>query len=87
MSEKATYDVGLRFTVDDALPPGRNVLHTALEAVRGVIVEASSAEEAEAHVDQIRVALECAADQRRFPRDVDDLGDGEAKDGPWHTTA
>ncbi|HTT29877.1 MAG TPA: hypothetical protein VMG37_15790 [Solirubrobacteraceae bacterium] len=64
MSQKLTFDVGLRFTVDDALPPARNALHAALQSVHAVTVVASSAEEAEAQVDQIRVALERAADQR-----------------------
>jgi hypothetical protein len=67
MSEKRTYEVGLRFTVDDGLPPRRSALHVALEKVRAVIVEVSSIEEAEAQVDQIRVALEYAADQSGIP--------------------
>lgn len=54
----ARYDVGLRFTVDNAVPPPRNAVHGALEAVRTVTVMASSIEQAEAHVDQIRLALE-----------------------------
>lgn len=63
MSEKRLYDVGLRFTVDDAVPPRRHALHAALEKVRSVTVAASSLEEAEAQVDQIRVALEYTADR------------------------
>jgi hypothetical protein len=63
MSETRLYDVGLRFTVDDSLPPRRRALHVALEKVRAVTVEASSLEEAEAQVDQVRAALEYAADR------------------------
>ena len=62
MSETGRYEVGLRFTVDDRLRPPRKALHGALETVRAVVVEASSVEEAEAQVDQIRVALEHEAD-------------------------
>lgn len=87
MSEKRIYDVGLRFTVDNARPPQRTALHSALEAVRGVTVEASSVEEAEAQVDQIRVALERAADQRGHPRVARRLGRGDAKDGSRNTAA
>lgn len=63
MSETALYEVGLRFTVDGRLGPPRKALHGALEAVRAVVVQASSVEEAEAQVDQIRVALEHQADR------------------------
>jgi hypothetical protein len=63
MSEVALYEVGLRFSVDNNLPPPRSALHGALETVRAVIVEASDAEEAEAQVDQIRLALEDYADR------------------------
>lgn len=63
MSETRLYEVGLRFTVDDSIPPRRHALHGALEKVRAVTVEASSLEEAEAQVDQVRVALEYAADR------------------------
>lgn len=63
MNKTALYEVGLRFTVDDRLSPRRKALHGALEKVRAVVVEASSVEEAEAQVDQIRVALEHEADQ------------------------
>ena len=64
MSETRLYEVGLRFTVDDRLRPPRKALHGALETVRIVVVEASSVEEAEAEaqVDQIRMALEHEAD-------------------------
>jgi hypothetical protein len=58
----ARYDVALRFSVDSAVPPPRNAVHGALEAVRTVTVMASSIEQAEAHVDQIRRALEQNAD-------------------------
>jgi len=60
----AKYEVGLRFSVDNAVAPPRNALHGALEAVRSVTVMASSIEQAEAHVDQIRLALEQNADGR-----------------------
>lgn len=63
MSETRLFDIGLRFTVDDALPPRRRALHTALEKVRSVSVAASSLEDAEAQVDQLRVALEYSADR------------------------
>ena len=63
MSETTLYEVGLRFTVDNRLWPPRTALHGALETVRAVVVEASSLEEAEAQVDQIRVALEHEADR------------------------
>ncbi len=62
MSETRLYEVGLHFTVDDGLGPPRKALHGALESVRAVLVEASSIEEAEAQVDQIRAALEREAD-------------------------
>ena len=58
------YEVRLRFTVDNALPPARNALHGAIEAVRRVTVMASSLEQAEAQADQIRLALEQKADRR-----------------------
>ena len=58
------YEIRLRFTVDNALPPSRNALHGAVESVRGVTVMASSLEQAEAHADQIRLALEQKADGR-----------------------
>ena len=64
MSEKALYDVQLRFSVDATHAPPRKALHGALETLRAVVVEASSIEEAEAQVDQIRVALEAQADDR-----------------------
>lgn len=64
MSETARYEIGLRFTVDNCLRPPRKALHGALETVRAVVVEASSVEEAEAQVDQIRVALEHEADRQ-----------------------
>jgi hypothetical protein len=54
----ARYDVGLRFSVDNAVAPPRSAVHGALEAVRSVTVMASSIEQAEAHVDQLRLALE-----------------------------
>jgi hypothetical protein len=56
------YEVLLRFSVDKAKPPDRNALHGSLEAVRSVTVMASSSEQAEAYVDQIRMALEHEAD-------------------------
>ena len=87
VSEKRTYDVGLRFTVDGTCPPQRSALHTALETVRGVSVEASSVEEAEAQVDQIRVALERTADQRGFPRAARHLSRGDPEDGSRYTAA
>ena len=58
------YEIRLRFSVDKALPPSRNALHGTLEAVRGLIVMASSVEQAEAHADGIRLALEQKADGR-----------------------
>jgi hypothetical protein len=82
MGEKRTYDVGLRFTVEDAVPPGRNALHAALLTVRAVTVVASSVEEAEAQVDQIRVALECTADQTEAPHEG--LGANEPTGGSWY---
>jgi hypothetical protein len=63
MSEAALYEIGLRFSVDNTVPPPRRALHGALETVRAVIVEASNGEEAEAQVDQIRLALENYADR------------------------
>lgn len=60
------YKLGLRFTVRDALPSRRRAVHTALQTVRAVTVEASSREEAEAQVDQVRVALEDSADREAF---------------------
>ncbi len=63
MSENGRYEVGLRFVVDNSLGPPRKALHGALETVRAVVVEASSVEEAEAQVDQIRAALEHEADR------------------------
>jgi hypothetical protein len=63
MRETALYEIGLRFTVDNRLGPPRKALHGALETVRGVVVQASSLEEAEAQVDQIRLALEHEADR------------------------
>ena len=63
MSETALYEIGLRFTVDNGLPPPRKALHGALETVRAVVVQASSVEDAEAQVDQIRVALQHEADR------------------------
>jgi hypothetical protein len=59
----STYEVGVQFSVDNEKPPGRNALHGALEAVRSISVEASSAEQAEAHADLIRIALEHHADR------------------------
>lgn len=56
------YEVLLRFSVDKAKPPDRNALHGSLDAVRSVTVMASSSEQAEAYVDQIRMALEHEAD-------------------------
>lgn len=76
MSEKRTYAVGLRFTVNDGVPPRRTALHTALQTVRAVTVEASTVEEAEAQVDQIRIALEGTADQRRVRRRARDPSGG-----------
>lgn len=58
------YEIRLRFTVDNAVPPARNALHGAVEAVREVTVMASSLEQAEAHADQIRLALAQKADSR-----------------------
>ena len=58
------YEIRLRFSVDKALPPSRNALHGAVEAIRGLIVMASSLEQAEAHADRIRLALEQKADGR-----------------------
>jgi len=58
------YEIRLRFTVDNALPPSRNALHGAIEAIRAVTVMASSLEQAEAHADQVRLALEQKADSR-----------------------
>lgn len=63
MRETRLYEVGLRFRVDDSLPPRRRAIHRALETVRAVTVEASSLEEAEAQVDQVRLALEYSADR------------------------
>lgn len=59
------YEVPLTFTVDATLPPVRNVLHAALERVRAITVQAATVEEAELWVDQIRLALEDAADNPR----------------------
>jgi hypothetical protein len=58
------YEIRLRFSVDNALPPSRNALHGAVDAVRGLIVMGSSLEQAEAHADRIRLALEQKADGR-----------------------
>ena len=63
MNEVGLYEIGLRFSVDNNLPPPRRALHGALETVRAVIVEASNGEEAEAQVDQIRLAFENYADR------------------------
>ena len=57
------YEVALRFSVDNALPPSRNAVHGALEAMTAVTVMASSIEQAEAHTDQIRLALQRQADR------------------------
>lgn len=58
-----TFDVGLTFTVDATLPPARTALHAALERVRAVTIEATTGEEAELWADQVRLALESAADR------------------------
>jgi len=69
MSGRHLYDVGVRFTVDETVPPHRHALHTALEKVRAVTVQAASVEEAEAQVDQIRSALEYLGSCLALPDD------------------
>lgn len=53
----ALYEVGLKFEIDDSIPPPRNSLHSTLERVRAIVVVARTIEEAESYADQIRIAL------------------------------
>jgi hypothetical protein len=57
------YTVYLSFTIDNALPPPRRALHTALERIRAISVEAASLEEAEAQVDILRLVLQAQANK------------------------
>jgi hypothetical protein len=70
MNQTEAYEISLNFRVDARRPISRKPLHRALGTVRAVVVDASSFEEAEAHVDQIRIALEEAAARRDSIRDI-----------------
>jgi hypothetical protein len=70
MNQAEAYEIGLNFMVEARRPASRKPLHRALGSIRGIVVDASSFEEAEAHVDQIRMALEEAAARRDSIRDI-----------------
>ncbi|HYQ96749.1 MAG TPA: hypothetical protein VEO92_00155 [Candidatus Nitrosocosmicus sp.] len=60
--EHPIYSIGINFEVDNTMPPPRNVIHEALEAVRGIDVEAPTSEVAEHYVDVLMRALMQVAD-------------------------
>lgn len=52
--------VGMRFGVDENVPPPHDLIHDALVALRAVELETSSLELAELYADALRRALEDA---------------------------
>jgi len=52
------FRIGLTFRVDKTIPPMREPIHDALEAVRAVEVEAPTSEVAEHYATLLKSALE-----------------------------